>query len=190
MTSTFEFISSKTGSTVRFDLTYECKLKKEYADVDGTSIFLGEEETTVGSMLTVSIGDEKIDSCWDPAFWRLIDVKDGAAKKVWGLKIAFTDMDVAAEYEAWLAECMDQGTSAAVKERREVKNREREEETAQYAQSVIAKAEAQREIPAEAEAHRRMREYNEVMNEGGEGYVPHIVSLEEYDWAKSVLGLC
>ena len=38
-----------------------------------------------------------------------------------------------------------------------------------------------------AEREEWERNYNNVVNEGGEGFVPHYVSKEEYDWAKSVI---
>ena len=34
---------------------------------------------------------------------------------------------------------------------------------------------------------RRMKAYNDVMNESGYGYVPHIISHEEYEEAKKTL---
>lgn len=43
-----------------------------------------------------------------------------------------------------------------------------------------AAAEQQTDLPEKAEAHRREQKWNNLHNEGGEGYVPHIYSLEEY----------
>lgn len=37
------------------------------------------------------------------------------------------------------------------------------------------------DLPTAAEAAKIMRRYNDIHNEGGEGYVPHVQSREEYD---------
>ena len=55
------------------------------------------------------------------------------------------------------------------------------------AKETIEKAEAQEDIPTRAEAQRRMKEYNDINNEGGFGYVPYIVSREEYEEAKTII---
>lgn len=66
------------------------------------------------------------------------------------------------------------------------KRKERAEEI-ERAKKLMAKAEQQKTIPTKAEAKRMMRQYNELMNEGGEGFVPHIISREEYDYALKVV---
>lgn len=43
-----------------------------------------------------------------------------------------------------------------------------------------ARAEAQADLPTAEQAKRRVSEWIEAQNEGGEGYVPHIYSQEEY----------
>ncbi len=52
---------------------------------------------------------------------------------------------------------------------------------------IIAEAEKQADIPTVQEAHRRMRQYNNLHNEGGYGYVPIIYSEEDYQSAKERL---
>lgn len=56
------------------------------------------------------------------------------------------------------------------------------------AQRVIETAERQKKgIPFVSEARLMERKYNEGMNEGGGGYVPHIVDRDEYEQAKATL---
>ena len=83
-----------------------------------------------------------------------------------------------AEWDALLALEQQRADEAGRKER---------EETIEYLVATISEAEAQSDIPERAEAKRRMRAYNDVYNEGGEGYVPHIISREEYETAKDLL---
>ena len=76
---------------------------------------------------------------------------------------------------------------ALEQQRAEEAERKECEETIKYLEATIARAEAQRDIPSRAEAKRQMKAYNDVYNEGGEGYVPHIISREEYEAAKERL---
>lgn len=55
------------------------------------------------------------------------------------------------------------------------------------AMEIITKAEAQADIPTAAEAADRIKQYNNVYNEGGEGYVPEIITAEQYEQAKAVV---
>lgn len=53
-----------------------------------------------------------------------------------------------------------------------------------YLRDLLARADAQRvdgKLPFAAEAKEKARRYNNVYNEGGEGYVPHYYTQEEYD---------
>jgi hypothetical protein len=61
------------------------------------------------------------------------------------------------------------------------------QERIDFYRHVIAAGDRQRDLPSEAEARRREKEYNDVVNEGGYGYVPHWVSQEEYDRAKAMI---
>lgn len=53
-----------------------------------------------------------------------------------------------------------------------------------YLRDLLARADAQRvggELPSAGEAKEQARRYNNMYNEGGEGYVPHYYTQEEYD---------
>lgn len=53
-----------------------------------------------------------------------------------------------------------------------------------YLRDLLARADAQRvdgKLPSADEAKEQTRRYNNVYNEGGEGYVPHYYTQEEYD---------
>lgn len=83
-----------------------------------------------------------------------------------------------AEWDAFVALNAARAAEAEAKEDRE---------RIEAAEAVIAKAEAQRDIPTAEEAARRIRQYNNIYNEGGEGYVPQIITVEQYERAKAVL---
>ena len=72
--------------------------------------------------------------------------------------------------------------------RREYEKKEKErQDDILYYKSVIAKAEKQKDIPSPEEAARRRKIWNDINNEGGEGYVPDIVDSERYEYAKGEL---
>lgn len=64
--------------------------------------------------------------------------------------------------------------------RAEAKTAHENAEEIKEIESAIAEADKQKDIPTKAEAERRMKAYNDLNNEGGEGFVPHIYSKEEY----------
>ena len=49
---------------------------------------------------------------------------------------------------------------------------------------------AQKDLPTRQEARRRMKAYNDLYNEGGEGYVPRIYSAEEREYAVDQIAVC
>ena len=61
-------------------------------------------------------------------------------------------------------------------------------ERVDYLKSCIEAAERQRDLPTMEEAKRRMKAYNSLQNEDGDGYVPHIYSREEYERIKAEYG--
>jgi hypothetical protein len=129
-------------------------------------------------MLTAYVDGKEYEHCNLPGFFKTIPV--AGQRKVWGLKIAFSNPSDADRYDAWVDSVM----ASDVGEIAEDRAREWEVEEAK---AIIAKAESQRDIPSSEEASRRMSDYNRINNEGGEGYVPRIVSQEEYLSAKEVL---
>lgn len=187
MRGTFEF-KLKSGKVCTIEATYECVMETEIFDADGQKIAGQAKPSTAGRCsMTAYIDGKEIDSCNNPSFWQLIDVNNGTAKGIWGIKIGFTDMEDARKYEEWITGIMESGKSDEVKAYEKAEKEKENKEKIENAKKIIEKAEKQEDIPIQAEAERRMKEYNETMNEGGEGYVPHIISLEEYEFAKKIL---
>lgn len=69
---------------------------------------------------------------------------------------------------------------------KEAAEKEREEEIKEL-EATISHAERQQEIPTPEKAHRMMVAWNNVENEGGEGFVPDIVDTVRYERAKKRL---
>lgn len=60
-------------------------------------------------------------------------------------------------------------------------------EKIEYYESVIRRAESQKDIPSDLEASKRKNEWINLQNEGGEGYVPSWITAEQYQDAKDQL---
>lgn len=178
MKKSFEFVSKKTGKTIRFEGEYNCTLKMRYADPDH-NVEMGLEESTAGSMMTVYVGGTKYDSCWNPSSWRLIETETGS-RKVWGLKIAFTDPAIAEQYEAFVAELIELGTSEEVKERRAEQAAEAKRVAIAQAETTVKVVKDPAKLPTASQAKEYLDNYNSVVNEGGEGVLPTIITAEEY----------
>ena len=72
-------------------------------------------------------------------------------------------------------------------ERKQAKDAKEKAERIAYLQDRIKSIESPETLPTYDEAKRRMKNYNDMVNEGGSGYVPHIVSKEEYAGWKTEL---
>lgn len=186
MTGTFDYKLSD-GRTCKLEAKYECVIKPEILDADGYRIKGKAKPTWAGKCdLVAYVDGEKIDSCWNVNFWNLIDLDNGV-KKISGLNVGFAKKEDAERYESWIAEIIDEGKSDEVKAYEKAEREKEIKEKVDRAKSVIEKAENQRDIPTKKEAKRRMKQYNDIVNEGGEGYVPYIYSLEEYEYAKKIV---
>lgn len=188
MKGTFEF-KLRNGNTCTIEATYECVMENEVLDADGYKIVGQAKPTEAGRCDMVAYVDgKKIDSCWNTSFWKLIDIKEiPGAKKIWGLNVGFVNPEDAKRYEKWIAEIIEGGKSDEVKAYENAKKEKEIKEKVESAKKTITKAESQKDIPTKEEAKRRMKQYNDVMNEGGEGYVPYIISIEEYEYAKEIV---
>lgn len=188
MKGTFEF-KLKDGRTCKLDATYECVMKNEISYFDGYEV-VGEPkpEESVKCNLVAYVEGKEVDSCRNPSSWRLIDIREAPGKKkIQGLIIAFSNPEEAKRYEKWIAEIIDGGKSDEVKAYERTEKEKKIKRKVESAKKTIKEAERQKDIPTRAEAKRRMKSYNDFMNEGGEGYVPYIISLEEYEYAKEIV---
>lgn len=72
------------------------------------------------------------------------------------------------------------------KKKFEKEKKEIEESITEYRQ-IVEQCEKQEKLYTKEEAVKKRRDYNNLYNEGGEGYVPHFYTIEEYEFAKTKL---
>ena len=185
--SVFELTSKTTGKTIKLEAEYHAYMGRKIADADGIKVDVG-PEIKITSEMVAYVNGTKYDTCRDKNFWRLTDIdKPMRGKKIWGLQIGFSQPEDAANYEKWVADLIEAGTDEDVKAFRAAEAEKELQRKIKMAKQTIEKAEKQDKIRTAKETREYLRNLNEVLNEGGEGWLPKLVTLEEYEEAKKFL---
>ena len=180
--------SYKWETTRKFELVadYSEKLVEKIHYLDGDVIHTGKMEKEENAYIAIYVDGKKIDECFSGTnWWSLIDVKvKEDYKRIWGLNGVAFSPETAEEIEKFLAEVIAAGKNEEVTAfENQKKSEEREEEITRY-KRIIELAEKQADIPKREEKQRRLKEYNDIHNEGGEGWLPTIIDKDEYENAK------
>ncbi len=166
------------GNELRFEISYNKEVVEVERNLDGyivTANEVSEEQEIklyVNGQLTAE-GD-----------YLYIDNNENGIYIRMGNKAITLTEEMAAELNKIFEEIKVEGTKEEVKEIESVEIEKEIEE----AKAIVEKAEQQRDIPSSQEARAREKNRNNIFNEGGEGYVSHIIDKDEYDWALKVLG--
>ena len=174
------------------ELRAECKITMvdDIVDADGWKVNVGKKEK-VEAMLEVYVDGKKVDSSWNIAFWKIIDIGNGL-KRIWGIeKIAFRE-DRAEIIEKFLSEVIEAGKSEEAKEAEAARAAEEKAQKIAYAEKVLNAAETtvrnkDGSLMTEAQAEAWKKRYNDINNEGGFGFVPGIITKEMVDAANAIL---
>lgn len=179
-TTTREFTWTLTsGAAGKLVGTYVSKVDKKILDADGIAVECGKEVSHYGSDLVAYVDGKLVDSCWDPAFWRLID--SHGAKKIWGLKVGFASAEIADKYNAFLSDLMQEDDDVLAL-RAEEKRKQVAEDLEMY-RNIVSWCERGYLVETEAEAKEKWRRYNDINNEGRYGYVPTWYTRAQYEEA-------
>jgi hypothetical protein len=109
----------------------------------------------------------------------------GYAGWVWG-KVMLDDESNKAMLKA-VEEIIDEVTSDDVKAEKTEADKKAHAERIEAAKETIVAAEKQTDIPTHDEKHRRLVAWNNLYNEGGDGYLPDIIDIDQYEHAKRLL---
>ena len=187
---TFEF--EQQGKRFRIEIEYKYYMRKDTAWLDGDVIDMGEKpQESVKTRLYIN--DELKDSSNAATEYDLRlseevrNIKGHEVKTVHGLKLAIIDPETWRKYEAWLADVIEEGTEKEVKEYLQREEEKEAAERLEYAKEVVELAEKQKDIPTKEEAKRRKKWWNDTQNEGGDGFVPTIIDIEQYERAKKII---
>lgn len=187
MKNTYEW-NLTDGRKITLEAEYEETVQNKVVNLDGDIFDTGDREIVTNAMLIAYIDGKQFDFTRYVNFWEIVDAnKLKKIKKIRGIKqIAFTE-ERAKEIEAFLTNVIEGGRNEEAQKIRDKENEKKKQNEIEEAKRIIEKAEKQKDIPNRAEAQRRMKRYNDINNDGGDGYVPYIISLEEYEDAKEKL---
>ena len=188
----FEFKQIESGSNFRIEIDYHHYMQKQTAWLDGDILEMGEKPLeSVNARLYVDDELKYSSSVVSGYGLKLSEdirtIKGYKARTVHALKLAIINPEVWEKYEEWLEEVIKDGTEPEVKEFQKREKEKAAAEELEYAKEVVSLAESQKDIPSREEARRRMKWWNDTYNEGGEGFVPTIINIEQYKKAKNVI---
>lgn len=188
----FEFKQIESGSNFRIEIDYHHYMQKQTAWLDGDILEMGEKPLELVNA-RLYVDDElkyssNVVSGYDLELSEDIrTIKGYKVRTVHALKLAIINPEVWEKYEEWLEEVIKDGTEPEVKEFQKREKEKAAAEELEYAKEVVSLAESQKDIPSREEARRRMKWWNDTYNEGGEGFVPTIINIEQYKKAKNVI---
>lgn len=188
----FEFKQIESGSNFRIEIDYHHYIQKQTAWLDGDILEMGEKPLELVNA-RLYVDDElkyssNVVSGYDLKLSEDIrTIKGYKVRTVHALKLAIINPEVWEKYEDWLEEVIKDGTEPEVKEFQKREKEKAAAEELEYAKEVVSLAESQKDIPSREEARRRMKWWNDTYNEGGEGFVPTIINIEQYKKAKNVI---
>lgn len=172
------------GKKVELIAEYSEKLVEKTYDLDGDICTTGEKEVIRNTKLILYINGKKAESSYNDT-WRFVDkeINGTKAKKLTCFAHACFPLEKAIEVEAFLAQVIADGKIDEVTEFENQKRIEKAEKEIEELSETVKKAESQKDIPTREEKIRRLEEFNNINNDGGEGYLPTIIDIIEYNYA-------
>ena len=101
-------------------------------------------------------------------------------------KVKFT-ADRAIEIKKLFKEVKEQGTTKEAASFEELMKAKKEEKEIKRLERIIEAAEKQHTMMTRKEQKQWERNYNRINNEGGDGYIPKNICVEQYEAAKAEL---
>lgn len=173
------------GNQIELRAYCETTMVDDIIDADGYKINVGKKPRTKAN-LELWVDGKKIDSSWDINFWQIIDGRNGL-KKIWGLPIGMTD-EQAIIVEKFLKDVIESGKSEEVKAYETAKTEKEKAERKAEAQRIVDEASKYTTpLMTDAEYKAWRKQYNDIHNEGGEGYIPDMITVEQLERAKQIL---
>ena len=164
---TYKF-NTQSGKEVKLEISYTIEKVNFNRDLDGYGY--QKQEVVENGEIKIYVEGKEFGTITD------LYLPEGKNFRIGNAIIKLTD-EQRAEINAIITELKE-----AAKIEEEVEEVEIEE-----VKAIVEKAESQKEIPTFENARRMEKEYNKIYNEGGEGYVPHIIDKNEYEKALKIL---
>ena len=162
--TTYKF-NTQSGKEIKLEISYTIEKVNFNRDLDGYKY--SEEKVLEKGEIKIYVEGKEFGTIKD------LYLPEGKNFRIGNAIINLTD-EQRAEINAIITELKE---AAKIEEEVEIEE----------VKAIVEKAESQKEIPTFESARRMEKEYNKIYNEGGEGYVPHIVDKNEYEKALELL---
>lgn len=190
MKKTFTWIGAKGN---KFELEAECtmEVRNIVLDADGIEYETKKKEICINAKLIAKVDGKVVETCNNINFWRIIDLENGL-KRIWGINSIGFNAEIAAEIEKFLNKVIESAKTEEVKEFEAEKRDKEATNEIRTAQRIIEIAEvspkhADGKLYTYNELQDYLKSYNNMFNEGQEGYLPRYVCQEEYEKALEIL---
>ena len=190
MKKTFTWIGAKGN---KFELEAECtmEVRNIVLDADGIEYETKKKEICINAKLIAKVDGKVVETCNNINFWRIIDLENGL-KRIWGINSIGFNAEIAAEIEKFLNKVIESAKTEEVKEFEAEKRDKEATNEIRTAQRIIEIAEvspkhADGKLYTYNELQDYLKSYNNMFNEGQEGYLPRYVCQEEYEKVLEIL---
>ena len=194
---------TKNGHQYNIEAEYNVFLQDETTDSDGYIVTVGKRLVNHSYIAIYVDGVKREENTgyglklWDACEYQKLfqagskEVFPEGSKSIEGLKVVLTDPEIIAKVENFLKEVIADGQTEEVAEAIAKEEAENKTSHINAAKSIIAKAEQEiaknGKLLTEKEVKLWQKNWNNVVNEGGEGYIPDRVTAEAYQWALDIL---
>ena len=178
------------NGVIRLEASYQAMLQEKTNNLDGDICYTGKLEIIERASLTAYFNDKQLDSGWNPASWFLVESPVPGVYQIRDVPKIGIQEEMREKVRQFLEDTIAQGTPVSVQAfRLDHELKQTMYDLASY-QNTLKEIKAQKDLPTRQEARRRMKAYNDLYNEGGEGYVPYIHCIEERDHAVDQIAVC
>lgn len=183
---------STKGQVIEIEASYSEAIIEEGINCDGDIIKTGKKEVVPTCRLWVTVDGKFVDRCENVNFWELIDAQVKGYKRIWGIEKVLMTPEKAKEVEAFLNEVIAEGKTPEAVAIEEKEEESEKAEQLEIAREIIEEAKTTRKnrdgsLMTIAQAKEWKQNYNNVQNEGEEGFVPNIITQEAYDRALRIV---
>ena len=178
---------STKGQVIELEASFTETMEdqKFCSETTGDWIGTGKRIKAQRAELNVFVGGEMVDSCTQIRHWEIVNAEIPGLKRIVGIqKIAFT-AEKAKEVEAFLNKVIADGKAPEVVEVEKEKKLENAKKVITKAETTVRNANGT--LMSKEQANQYLQQYQQVMNDGCEGFVPNIITQEAYDRALQIV---
>lgn len=168
---------------IRLEAEYQAKFQEKVNNLDGNICPTGKLEVVEQASLTAYFNDKQLDHSWNPVSWTIMESSVPGMYQIRGIPKIGIRTEILEKVQQFLADTITEGTPVSIRAFRLDNQIKQARYDLTSHQNTLQKINMQKDLPTRQEARRRMKAYNDLYNEGSEGYVPYIHCIEERDYA-------